>query len=139
MKHSIEQIMDLVLAVATDSKKTYGSADEYARTLETQVRFYKMGMNKEFPQEWKEFIPTPTEAEKKMAAHPLQFEYCECGCHCHSAQSKGIGYSLYDSLQKEKYPFRLCRGHGLYGPEVGKYATFDEAVIAAQADYDKIP
>ncbi|HEY5268393.1 MAG TPA: hypothetical protein VII94_04640 [Candidatus Saccharimonadales bacterium] len=139
MKHTVEQIMDLILNVSADAKKSYGFKDDLARILETQVSFYKMGMTKEFPQEWKEFIPAPTEAEKKVEAHPIQFKYCEC-CNCYAAQSKGIDYSIYISLKNGKYPVKLSRGHSIYGTQIGpKYATFEEAVIAAQADFDKIP
>jgi hypothetical protein len=70
----------------------------------------------------------------------LQFEYCECGCKCHTASSKGIEYSLYNDLNPSKLTFTLRRGHSWMGTQIGpKYATFQEAVIAAQNDWDKIP
>lgn len=77
--------------------------------------------------------------QKKSRVHPLQFEYCECGCHCHSAVSKGIEYSIYNSLEG-KLPFTTRRGHSWMGTQIGpKYATWEEAVKAAQDDWDKIP
>ena len=76
---------------------------------------------------------------KKSKNHPLQFEYCECGCHCHTATSKGIGYSIYNDLES-KLPFTTRRGHSWMGIQIGpKYKTWDEAVKAAQDDWDKIP
>lgn len=77
--------------------------------------------------------------KQKMLSHPLQFEYCECGCHCHSAVSKGIEYSIFNDL-KSKLPFTTRRGHSWMGTQIGpKYATWEEAVKAAQDDWDKIP
>lgn len=77
--------------------------------------------------------------QKKSRVHPLQFEYCECGCKCHSGTSKGVQYSIFNSL-RGPLPFMVRRGHGGWGPEIGsKYATWKEAVQAAQDDWDKIP
>jgi hypothetical protein len=91
---------------------------------------------KDIEEAW-EALDTPE--LKKMRAHPIQFEYCECGCKCHSAESKGIGYSLHNDL-KSKLAFTLRRGHSWMGNQIGpRYATFQEAVIAAQEDFDKIP
>ena len=126
MKYNIDQIIQFVL-------------DQDKASLREQVKFYKLGMKGTVPSEWEKFIPAPTEAEIRMEKHPLQFEYCECGCKCHEAHSKGIGYSLHNDL-KSKLPFTLRRGHGWMGTQIGpKYGTFQEAVIAAQADFDKIP
>ncbi len=76
---------------------------------------------------------------KKMRAHPIQFEYCECGCHCHAAYSKGIGYTIYNNLEK-KNAFSLRRGHGILGTQIGpKRNSFEECVKAAQEDFDNIP
>lgn len=76
---------------------------------------------------------------KQMREHPIQFEYCECGCHCHAAYSKGIGYTIYNNLEK-KNAFSLRRGHGILGTQLGpKYNDFHDAVVAAQADFDNIP
>jgi hypothetical protein len=76
---------------------------------------------------------------QKMLAHPIQFEYCECGCHCHSGVSKGIEYTIYNSLKKNK-AFSLRRGHGILGTQLGPLRdTFQECVLAAQEDFDKIP
>lgn len=77
--------------------------------------------------------------EKKTKEHPIQFEYCECGCHCHAAYSKGIGYTIYNSLEK-KNAFSLRRGHGILGTQIGpKRNSFEECVKAAQEDFDNIP
>jgi len=77
--------------------------------------------------------------QKRSKNHPLQFEYCECGCHCHTAMSKGVDYSIYNDLES-KLPFTVRRGHSWMGIQIGpKYATWDEAVKAAQDDWDKIP
>jgi hypothetical protein len=113
---------------------------EAAARMADQVRFYKLGMEGKQPDEWKQYIPELTEAEKKQRAHPIQFEYCECGCHCHVAYSKGIEYTIYNSLEGGK-PFSLRRGHGItLGVMVGgKRESFQECEIAAQADFDKIP
>jgi hypothetical protein len=76
---------------------------------------------------------------KKMREHPIQFEYCECGCHCHEAYSKGIGYTIYNSLEK-KNAFSLRRGHGILGTQIGpKRNSFEECVKVAQEDFDNIP
>jgi hypothetical protein len=77
--------------------------------------------------------------EKKMREHPIQFEYCECGCHCHAAYSKGIGYTIYNSLQGNT-PLSLRRGHGILGTQIGPLRdSFEACVKAAQDDFDKIP
>jgi hypothetical protein len=84
-----------------------------------------------------ESLDTP--ALKAMRAHPIQFEYCECGCHCHAAYSKGIGYTIYNSL-KGKNSLSLRRGHGILGTQIGPLRdSFEECVKAAQDDFDKIP
>jgi hypothetical protein len=84
-----------------------------------------------------ESLDTP--ALKAMRAHPIQFEYCECGCHCHSGVSKGIEYTIYNSLKKTN-AFSLRRGHGILGTQIGPLRnSFQECVEAAQADFDKIP
>jgi hypothetical protein len=84
-----------------------------------------------------ESLDTP--ALKAMLEHPIQFEYCECGCHCHAAQSKGIDYTIYNSL-KGNTPLSLRRGHGVFGRQIGPLRdSFEECVKAAQDDFDKIP
>jgi hypothetical protein len=126
VKYTVDQIIQFVL-------------DQDRASLQEQVKFYKLGQEGKIPPTWEKFIPKPTEAELRMEKHPLQFEYCECGCKCHSGSSKGIGYSIFNDL-KSKLAFTLKRGHGWMGTQIGpKYATFSEAVIAAQADWDKIP
>lgn len=126
MKYTIDQVIQFVL-------------DQDKASLREQVKFFKLGMKGEIPSEWKKFIPPPTEAEVRMEKHPLQFEYCECGCKCHEGCSKGIGYSIDNALQG-KLPFTVRRGHGRHGTQIGpKFATFTEAVLAAQADWDQIP
>lgn len=142
-KYNIEQIMEFVLQEAEKRRNSAGMdgswSDGGASILRAQVEYYKLGMEGEVPPDWEKFIPPPTEAEVKMEKHPLQFEYCECGCKCHSGTSKGISYSIFNALEG-KLPFTLRRGHSWMGTQIGpKYATFNEAVIAAQADYDKIP
>lgn len=126
MKYNIDQIIQFVL-------------DQDRTVLREQVKFYNLGRKGTVPPEWEKFIPKPTVAELKSEKHPLQFEYCECGCKCHSGASKGIGYSIFNDL-KSKLAFTLKRGHGWMGTQIGpKYATFQEAVMAAQADFDSIP
>ncbi len=125
-RYTIEQIMEFVL-------------NQDQAGLREQVKFYKMGQSGETPSSWLKYIPAPTEAEIRSEKHPLQFEYCECGCKCHSGSSKGIGYSIFNDL-KSRLPFVVRRGHGWMGTQIGpKYATFTEAVMAAQADWDSIP
>jgi hypothetical protein len=95
------------------------------------------------PVSWKE-VQKACEAldspeTKRMREHPIQFEYCECGCHCHAASSKGIGYTIYNSLQGKK-SLSLRRGHGILGTQIGPLRdSFEECVKAAQEDFDKIP
>jgi hypothetical protein len=126
MNYTIDQIIQLVL-------------DQDTPSLRKQVELYELGRKSVIPPGWMKFIPKPTEAELRMEKHPLQFEYCECGCKCHSGSSKGLEYSIYNDL-KNKLAFTLTRGHGWRGPQVGpRYANFSEAVMAAQADWDKIP
>ena len=126
MKYNIDQIIQFVL-------------DQDKSSLREQVKFYKLGQKNTIPSEWEKYIPAPTPEEIRSEKHSLQFEYCECGCKCHSGHSKGIGYSIYNDL-KSRAAFTLRRGHGLYGTQIGpKYKTFQEAVMAAQADYDLIP
>lgn len=87
----------------------------------------------------KDWESSGSEEMQAMLKHPIQFEYCECGCHCHSACSKGIGYTIYNSLKKNK-AFSLRRGHGILGTQIGSLRdTFQECVLAAQEDFDKIP
>ncbi len=143
MRHTIEQIMDFVLKGAESAREDAGFSGRWddggASRLEDQVKFYKMGMKGTVPQEWEKFIPAPTPEQIHSENHPLQFEYCECGCHCHSGSSKGIEYSIYNDL-KSKLPFTVRRGHSWMGSQIGpKYATWEEAVMAAQNDWDKIP
>jgi hypothetical protein len=141
--YTVEQIMEFVLkgakAAAEDAGYSGRWDDGGASRLEEQVRFYKMGQKGEVPEVWKQFIPPPTPEEIRSANHPLQFEYCECGCHCHSASSKGIGYSIYNDLTSKK-SLTVRRGHGIYGVQIGpKFSDWNEAVKAAQDDWDKIP
>ena len=103
----------------------------------TDGRTYLVPDNWEEIEEAWESLDTP--ALKKMRAHPIQFEYCECGCHCHSGYSKGIEYTIYNSLKKDK-AFSLRRGHGILGTQIGPLRdSFEECVKAAQEDFDKIP
>jgi hypothetical protein len=143
-KYSIEQIMDFVLEKAKNQRENpdpeYSSLD-YSESdlLKVQVKYFQFGMEGKIPPEWEKFIPPATEAEIRMENHPIQFEYCECGCKCHSATSKGISYSIYNSLEGS-HAFTLMRGHGRFGRPLGpKLNTFQAAVTYAQADFDKIP
>lgn len=142
-KVSIDQLIDFVLKAAKEKREAAGFNGEWtdggASALEEQVKFYKLGMQDVQPKEWEKFIPPLTDQEKKMRKHPLQFEYCECGCKCYSGTSKGIGYSIFWNL-KESNGFFLWRGHGHLGTKIGTaYNSYEDAVLAAQKDYDSIP
>lgn len=143
MRYTIEQIMDFVLKGAENAREDAGYGGRWddggASRLEDQVKFYKMGMKNEIPKDWERFIPAPTSEQIRSENHPIQFEYCECGCHCHAAYSKGIGYTIYNDL-KSKKSLTVRRGHGIYGIQIGpKFSDWNEAVKAAQDDWDKIP
>lgn len=133
-RHNIDEIIKFVLDAADNSKNKKESA-----RLREQVWFYQAGKAGASPSDWDKFIPEPTPEQIKMESHPIQFEYCECGCHCHAAYSKGIGYTIYNSLQGKK-SLSLRRGHGILGTQIGPLRdSFAECVKAAQDDFDNIP
>lgn len=134
---SIDQLIDLVLKESNKKDASIFSTD-IADQLRDQVYFYRQGQANSIPSPWEKFLPDLTEEELKSREHSVQFEYCECGCKCHSATSKGVSYSIYNSLQGDK-SLSLVRGHGRYGFDLGKFSNWYEAVVAAQKDFDSIP
>jgi hypothetical protein len=140
-KIDMDKVMSQVLAAAEEKRQAAGMMGAYddggAGALIAQVAYYQFGQDGKLPPDWEKFVPPP---EPALPPHALNFEYCECGCHCHSALSKGIEYSIYNSLnEKENAPYTLFRGHGLFGNKLCKYKTFGEAQEAARKDFDSIP
>lgn len=129
---SIDELIELVLA------KSKSTTDDESHLLRRQVAIYKHGQGNNIPPEWERYLPDLTSEEIKSRAHSLQFEYCECGCKCHVGTSKGLTYTIFNTLEGEKSCY-LFRGHGRSSPPIKRKCTFDEAVMSAQADYDKIP
>lgn len=68
----------------------------------------------------------------------LNFEYCECGCKAHEATSKGLTYSIFNRLEGDK-PFEVYSGYRRVAPHLGDFATWKDAVQAAQDHWDNQP
>jgi hypothetical protein len=69
----------------------------------------------------------------------LKFDYCECGCKSYTAQSKGLEYSIFWDLTKDKKAFSLWRGITWLGAHLGDYSSYKNAKRAAQNHWNKIP
>lgn len=111
---------------------------ESATDLATKITYYQDGMGKKIPEEWKKFIPPPTPEEIKRDKHPLQFSYCECGCKSYAGASKGLAYSIYWNLE-EKNGYFVFLGHSRFNCPICRCDTFEQAVDAAQKDWDNHP
>lgn len=130
----IDKVLGIIVdKIEADSKV---SKSKLPTKLENQLQFYRYGMKGELPSEWKKFLPKEPKRDNK---HPLQFEYCECGCHCFVASSKGMTYSIFMTIvEGEESKYLLSRGHRSYGGQI-IFFTYEEAIKAAQDNFDQIP
>lgn len=63
----------------------------------------------------------------------LKFEYCECGCKCYTAYKRGIFYSIFWDLEKDRFYLTFDRW-----TELGKYKSYKKAQKAANKHYKRI-